>query len=184
MAAQRPPDPPRESVAEGASSDLGFGAVVAPYRDITAFEFRVVNNRRNQLANLTATVMMSRFEGEPPNRQRRFYQLPLERSTVAFFPMNWTIVHPIDQASPLWSWDAAQLMAAEAKFAVLLAAVDETFPQTVHGRSSYTVEEVRFGHRFELMYHEDDEQFVLDLDKLSATRPVETRAPAGRPAGE
>jgi inward rectifier potassium channel len=147
-------------------------AVVAPYGGITAFEFRVVNGRRNQLVNLSAVVMMSRFEGEPPNRQRRFQPLPLERSTVAFFPMNWTVVHPIDEASPLWGWDAARLLDAEAEFAVLLTAVDETFSQTVHSRSSYTAEEVRFGHRFEMMFSEDDQEFVLDLEKLSATRPV------------
>jgi inward rectifier potassium channel len=147
-------------------------AVVAPYRGITAFQFRVVNGRRSQLVNISAVVAMSRFEGGPPNRQRRFYQLPLERATVAFFPLNWTIVHPIDETSPLWGWDATQLLEAEAEFNVLLTAVDETFSQTVHSRSSYTAEEVRFGHRFEMMFSEDDQEFVLDLEKLSATRPV------------
>jgi inward rectifier potassium channel len=147
-------------------------AVVAPYRGITAFEFRVVNGRHNQLVNIGAVVTMSRFEGEPPNRQRRFYQLPLERSGVAFFPMNWTVVHPIDEASPLWGWDAERLLDAEAEFDVLLTAVDETFSQTVHSRSSYTAEEIRFGHRFAMMFTEDDEAFVLDMEKLSETRPV------------
>jgi inward rectifier potassium channel len=153
-------------------------AVVAPYRDITAFEFRMVNARRNQLVNVGATVMMSRFEGQSDTRQRRFHQLALERSTVAFFPLNWTVVHPIDEASPLWGWDHRSLLEAEAEFNVLLTAVDETFAQTVHSRSSYTAEEVLFGHRFEMMFTESDREYVLDMDKLDATTPAgETPAP-------
>ncbi len=147
-------------------------AVIAPYGDVTAFEFRVVNGRRNQLINVTAIVTVSRFEGEGQNRQRRFHQLPLERTTVAFFPLNWTIVHPIDDTSPLRGWDAAKLLDAEAEFNVLLTAVDETFSQTVHSRSSYTAEEVLFGHRFEMMFAESDREYVLDFDKLDATKPV------------
>ena len=147
-------------------------AVVAPYGDETALEFRVVNGRRNQLINVSAVVMMSRFEGDGAHRRRRFHQLALERSTVAFFPLNWTIVHPIDDTSPLHGWEHAKLVDSEAEFDVLLTAVDETFSQTVHSRSSYTAEEVLFGHRFERMFTESDREYVLDLDKLDATRPV------------
>lgn len=147
-------------------------AVVAPYRGITAFMFRVVNGRRNQLLNVRAVLSLSRFEGEAGSRQRRFYQLSLERSKVAFFPLNWTIVHPIDEASPLWGWDEQRLRAAEVEFAVLLTAVDETFAQTVHSRSSYIADEVLFGRRFEMMYGESESEYSLDLEKLSATRPA------------
>ncbi len=147
-------------------------AVIAPYRDVTAFQFRVVNNRRNQLLNVSATVNMSRFEGDGSGRQRRFHQLSLERSTVAFFPLNWTVVHPIDRASPLWGWDAARLLDSEAEFDVLLTAVDETFAQTVHSRSSYTADEVLFGRRFEMMFVEASDEYVIDFDRLDATKEV------------
>ncbi len=145
-------------------------AVIAPYRDITAFEFRVVNGRRNQLVNVSATVMLSRVQGDGPGRVRRFHQLSLERSTVAFFPLNWTIVHPIDESSPLYGVTEEALRDGEAEFAILLTAVDETFAQTVHSRSSYTADEVRFGHRFEMMYSASDEAYTLDMDKLDAIR--------------
>ncbi len=147
-------------------------AVIAPYHGGTAFEFRVVNGRRNQLINVSAVLTMSRFEGDGNGRQRRFHELPLERSTVAFFPLNWTIVHPIDEGSPLRGWDRPRLLDAEAEFNILLTAVDETFSQTVHSRSSYTADEVLFGHRFEMMFAESDREYVLDFDRLDATTPV------------
>ena len=81
-------------------------------------------------------------------------------------------MHPIDQASPLWGWDRSQLLDSEAEFSVLLTAVEETFSQTVHSRSSYTADEVLFGHRFAMMFGESDQEYVLDLDKLDATTPA------------
>lgn len=77
-------------------------AVVAPYRDITGFMFRIVNERQNQLIEVTATLTFSRMEKHNDKRVRKFYALPLERTKVTFFPLHWTIVHPIDEKSPLF----------------------------------------------------------------------------------
>jgi len=144
-------------------------AIIAPYQDITAFEFRVVNGRNNQLINLEATVMLSRFEGEGRDRPRRFYQLKLERTRVALFPLNWTIVHPIDPASPLYGWTKEMMLSAEVEVAILITAVDETFAQTVNSRASYTAREIQFGRRFVLMYELAGPRIVMDLEKLDAT---------------
>lgn len=144
-------------------------AVIAPYQRMTALEFRVVNGRQNQLINLEATVMLSRFEGEGPARPRKFYQLKLERQKVALFPLNWTVVHPIDESSPLHGWTKEMLIEAEVEVVVLITAVDETFAQTVNSRASYTSREIQFGRRFVLMYELADSHIVMDLAKLDAT---------------
>lgn len=71
------------------TADIVFSrqAVVAPYRGITAFEFRIANQRRNQLVELEAKVLFARLKGEPGNRKRHFYDLDLERRKVTFFPI-------------------------------------------------------------------------------------------------
>ncbi len=74
-------------------------AVVAPYRQITGFMFRLVNMRSNQLIEVEATVSLS-FE-DPGSGMRRYTLLPLERSKIHLFPSNWTVVHPISEGSPL-----------------------------------------------------------------------------------
>ena len=64
--------------------------------------FRIVNRRRNEIIELEAQVLFSAIE--PDGRGgtvRRYSLLPLERNKVTFFPLSWTIVHPIDGASPL-----------------------------------------------------------------------------------
>jgi len=151
-------------------------AIIAPYSDATALEFRVVNGRTNQLINLEATVMLSRFEGEGRNRPRRFYQLKLERQKVALFPLNWTVVHPIDESSPLYGWTKEMLIEAEVEIVVLITAVDETFAQTVNSRASYTSREIQFGRRFVVMYELAGREIAMDLDKLDATEPAELPA--------
>jgi len=145
-------------------------AVLAPYRGFTAFMFRVANARNNQLIGLEAVVLFSRIEGSA----RRYDQLALERTRVVFFPLSWTIVHPIDEKSPLFGITHADLKAKEAEFLVLLTGTDETFSQSVQTRSSYKPHEIIEGHRFVNIYNELDADGVVSIDvrKLSETEPA------------
>src|ERR1041385_4757350 len=103
---------------------------------------RVINGGDNQLIDVTARVILGRFEDVNGQRLRQFHNLALERDKVAFFPMTWTVVHPIDETSPLFGWTHEMLVAADAEFLVLLTAVDDTFAQVVHDRSSFAAEEI------------------------------------------
>ena len=112
-------------------------ALIAPYRGITAFEFRIVNERSSQIVQLDAKVLFTRFESVGGVETRQFYDLELERRRVVFFPLAWTIVHPIDEHSPMFGLSREDLLASDAEILVLLTGFDETFSQTVHTRSSY-----------------------------------------------
>jgi inward rectifier potassium channel len=123
-------------------------AVIAPYQGITGFEFRVANARASELIEVSAKVMFSRFEQVDGMRTRRYYPLALERESVVFFPLTWTVVHPIDEQSPLHSETPDSLRDSLAEFLVLLKAYDETFASIVQARTSYTFSEVIWGARF------------------------------------
>lgn len=155
-------------------------AIVAPYRGVRGFEFRVVNGRRSQLIELRAMVVLSRFEDCNGVRQRQFYNLSLERDHVAFFPLTWTVVHPIDDSSPLNGWSEDQLKAAEAEFLILITAFDETFSQTVHSRTSYTVSEVVWNARFASAFRVvPSGRFAVDLEEMHAIERVAESAANG-----
>src|SRR5438270_6383625 len=139
-------------------------AIVAPYNGITAFEFRIINARNNQIIELGARVLLSKFEDNNGNRVRKYHQLKLERERVVFFPLSWTIVHPIDDDSPMRGLTQEDLIASGAEFLILLTGVDETFSQNVHSRSSYRAEEVVFGARFSNLYVQDDDGHILGVD--------------------
>lgn len=140
-------------------------AVVAPYHGMTAFMFRVTNSRTNQLVELEAKVLFSRIEGSV----RRYDQLTLERSRVTFFPLSWTVVHPVNEKSPMFGMTHAELVAKDAEFLIMLTGIDETFSQSVHARSSYKPDEIAYGYRFVNIYNPIDAEGVVSIDvhKLS-----------------
>ena len=147
-------------------------AIIAPYRDMSAFEFRVVNSKCNPLFNLEALVVLSRFEDDGNGRVRRYHTLKLERQKVAFFPLNWTVVHAIDKESPFFGWTKQMLIEAEAEVFILITAIDDTYSQAVNSRASYTANEIDFGKKFVMMYEQKEKHMVLDLEKLDVTEPA------------
>lgn len=149
-------------------------AVVAPYRGMTGFMFRIVNGRNNQLIELEAKVMLARLVNENGRTVRRFDILDLERRKVTFFPLAWTVVHPIDDSSPLFGLSDRDLVATDAEVLILLTGIDETFSQNVHARSSYKPQSIRFGHKFANLYNEveDGKPISIDVRRLSTIEPA------------
>jgi inward rectifier potassium channel len=150
-------------------------AVIAPYNDGLSLQFRIANLRRNEIIELEAQVLYSAMEPDGRGGSvRRYYQLPLERNKVVFFPLAWTIVHPIDASSPLSAKTREHLVSANAEILVLLSGIDETFEQTVHARSSYLADEIAWNARFTSMYLPTDQQagVAVDLKRLHAIEPI------------
>ena len=139
-------------------------AIVAPYAGMQALMFRIANRRRrNEIIQLEAQVLYSAFEADREGRLvRRYRLLPLERNSVTFFPLSWTIVHPIDETSPLFGKSRDDLERDRAEILVLLTGVDETYEQTVHARTSYRADEIVWNARFKSVF-----QGVSDSDLLS-----------------
>jgi inward rectifier potassium channel len=143
-------------------------AVVAPYAGGRSLQFRIANRRRSEIIQLEAQVLFSCLESDRGGRKvRRYHVLPLERNKVAFFPLAWTIVHPIDPQSPLAPRTHDDLVREEAEILVLLSGVDDAFAQTVHARSSYRPEEIVWNARFASMFMPPEAGTVgIDLARL------------------
>jgi len=149
-------------------------AIVAPYRDKTALEFRIANARRNQLIDVQVQAILTKVERVSGSPVRKFYELNLERNRVVFFPLSWTVVHPIDSASPIWGLTHADLVDGDAELLVLLIGTDETVSQTVHSRSSYQADEIVWGARFMNMFmrSESDGIIGMNLSQIHDIEPV------------
>jgi inward rectifier potassium channel len=148
--------------------------VVAPYQSGTSLQFRMANRRSNNLMEIEARLIMSTVESTESGPVRKFKTLTLERHQVQFLPLTWTIVHPIEESSPLWRQGPEFMKQHQAEFLVTIKAFDDTFFQTVHVRHSYRFDEVEWGARFVPAFEPDAEgEMVLDLGKLSEVAPVE-----------
>src|SRR6266699_1666751 len=152
-------------------------AIVAPYREKTALEFRIANARSSQLIDVQVQAILTKIEQVGGSAVRKFYDLTLERNRVVFFPLSWTVVHPIDSASPMWGLTHTDLVNGDAELLVLLIGTDETVSQTVHSRSSYQADEIVWGAKFANMFMRTEAEGIIgmNLSRIHEIEPVISR---------
>lgn len=149
-------------------------AIISPYRGGNGFMFRLVNSRNSQLIEAKAQVIFTRMVEKDGTLMRKFDLLKLERDSVSFLPLSWTIVHPIDENSPMYNLTDDELTKSDAEVLILLSAMDETFAQIVHTRSSYKAKEIKCSYKFSNIYNEfkDGEPISIDIRKISDMEKV------------
>jgi inward rectifier potassium channel len=147
-------------------------AIVAPYRDKTALEFRIANARSSQLIEVGIQVILTKIERSGEKTVRKFYDLSLERTRVVFFALSWTVVHPIDANSPMWGVTQQDLLDSDAEVLILLTGTDETLSQPVHSRSSYKATEIVWGAKFTNMFMRTESRGIIGMN-LSRINDIE-----------
>ena len=151
--------------------------LVAPYGGGQALMFRLVNARRGELSDVSVEVTFSILEDDPVvgRRVRRYAPLDLERRRVAFFPLTWTVVHPLTSDSPAWGKTDADLRAGDTEILVRLAALDEATMQGVVARTSYRAGDgdVVWNRRFRDLFDRTGDVLTVDVSRLDETDPVE-----------
>jgi len=129
-------------------------AVIMPFVNLPTLAFRAANQRHNQILEAQVMVSLSRDEITPEGRHmRRFYELKLVRSRTPGFSLPWTLMHPIDQHSPLYGFSAESLTASQTQIIVSLSGIDETVSQTVHSRHTYGIHDIILDHQLVDIMH-------------------------------
>lgn len=143
-------------------------AVIAPFNGGRALMFRIANRRRNELIEMQAQLTLAMLDRTSASAGRRYFGLPLDRDAVNFFPLAWTLVHPITPASPLWGLTTEDLEARDAEVLALLHGTDETFATRVSTRRSYRFDEIVWGAKFRSIFDltRADGRVAIDLTKL------------------
>lgn len=148
--------------------------VVAPYGEGHSLQFRIANRRTNVLTDVQADMMLMTVQQDAAGQLRRnFVELKLERKKIFFLALTWTVVHPIDEASPLAGMTGADLERLQAEVLILVRGYDDSFTQVVNTRYSYRWEEIHWSVRFAPAFDVSPAgHLVLDLDRISATSLV------------
>lgn len=120
--------------------------LIAPYKDITGLMFRVANMKQYELIENEAKVVMT-IQNLVTNK-REFYNLNLEIDKISFLALSWTIVHPIDEKSPLYGIGVEELKARDAEIIILIKGINDTFSQSVYSRNSYKASEFKENAKF------------------------------------
>ena len=134
--------------------------------------FRVINDRPNHLMKLRATVMLVMSREEESGSVRRTYnKLNLQIDMIEFFPLSWTIVHPINDQSPLFGMSDEEILQSNGELLIHMEGFDEMFSQDVHQRFSYLLKETKTGVQFARPFEtEANGDIVLNVDQIDATK--------------
>ncbi|HVF97032.1 MAG TPA: ion channel, partial [Flavisolibacter sp.] len=124
-------------------------ALVSPYKAGTALMFRLVPYKNiHHLTDVKVAVNISFVVIENEKPEYKFFQLALERSRIDMFNMNWTVVHPINEESPLLNFTKDDLHGSDLELLVQVSGFDPIFSNIVMARTSYTYKEVVWGAKF------------------------------------
>lgn len=143
-------------------------ALFAPFKNGVALMFRMVPYTKNYLVNVEVKVTMAVKLNEDGVTKNQFYNVPLDIAKASTLTANWTLVHPINEDSPIYNFTKEDMVNAEIELLVFVQGFDESFSNTVISKASYTYDEFVFGAKFVPMYHpnENNSKTILHLDKL------------------
>ena len=148
--------------------------IISPYKGGgKALMFRIANRRMSMLLELEAKVNLQITELKDGNYVRSYYRLKLELDKIMFFPLNWTLVHVIDEESPFYNMTEQEFLSKDAEVLILIKGFDDTFGQEVHSRYSYTEEDFVWDVKFKLPYETiESGDVVFHMDRLNEYEKV------------
>jgi len=138
--------------------------------------FRLVNNRKTTMIrpNITVTLSLT-IKNSFGNYENDFYTLKLERDTISYLPTTWTIVHEIDNDSPLFNYSNEEIIKKHGEFIIMISYYDESFNQEVHQMHSYVLNDVLSDYKFKKAYYYNDKgKLVLDYKLFDAVESLKS----------
>jgi inward rectifier potassium channel len=146
-------------------------AVIAPFNGRPTLMIRFANARHNVIVDASAKLWLVRSEVSAEGVfYRRFLRLALTRDESPMFALSWTIMHVIDESSPLHGWTAADLAQSDENLIVMFEGHDETASQTLRARGNYPLAEALDGQEYDDVISVDaDGQVTIDYTHFHDT---------------
>lgn len=144
-------------------------ALIAPYKDGKGLMLRMAPHKNTNLSEAEASITVGIMVEENGVSLNKFYSLPLEMTKINSLTLSWTLVHPIDEESPLYHLNTTDYQRTIGEFLVYVKAFDDMYSATVVKRTSYTFNEIVYGAKFLPMYdkNESNTKTILHLDYLN-----------------
>jgi len=148
-------------------------AVITQHEGKRTLMFRAGNRRGNVIVEATIHVVavLTTVTAEG----KTFYKavdLPLVRDRQVGMTRGWTLMHVIDEASPLFGADAQRLKELELELYLALTGIDDVSMQAINAVHKYTDDQILVDHHFEdTLILLDDGGFAVDMTKFDAVLP-------------
>ena len=147
--------------------------VIGMNRGQRALMVRIANGRQTLMANAEARVTALLMETTPEGQRfRRPYDLTLQRARFPLFALTWTLIHQLDEDSPLFGWTPERFAAQEVRLFINVSARDVALATDVQDIHTYHHDAILFGMHYEDAVSWDEQGRTLaDLGKLSLVAP-------------
>lgn len=124
-------------------------AIIAPHNGVPTLMFRAANQRHNLILEAQVRMTLSRTETSVEGRSmRRFRDLSVERRDNPTFILSWTVMHQIDELSPLYGMTPEDIAESDFAIVALMTGTDETFAQPVYARHTYSAADIVWNRQF------------------------------------
>jgi inward rectifier potassium channel len=149
-------------------------AVVRQFDGRPTLMLRAANERQNVIMEAGAQLRLIRDEfSVEGSRMRRIYDLPLRRSEQPMFIFGWTLMHVIDEASPLFGATAESFAAAKGFLLLTIGGTDETTGQMLMARQEYLPASIHWNHAFvDIFTSGEDGVDRFDYSKFHDVQPL------------
>lgn len=136
--------------------------------------FRVGNARGNDIVEATIRVTVLKNEISPEGHSlRRLHDLKLQRMRQPIFALSWTVLHVIDEDSPLYGVTEENIHDRIFTMVATLVGHDATYAQTVHSRTLYYPEFIRFNERYvDIIGSHEDGRLTIDYGHFHDTETM------------
>jgi inward rectifier potassium channel len=148
--------------------------VIRDFEGSRMLMLRVANERHNRIVEASASLGLVRAETSGDGETLyRIHDLPLVRDHSPVFSLTWTLMHRIDESSPLFGWSGERLQAQQARIIASITGHDETMAAPVHALHDYAADRIAFEHRFaDIIAAGEDGRRVIDLTRFHDVRPL------------
>jgi inward rectifier potassium channel len=147
--------------------------VITLHNNVPTLMLRVGNGRATSLASAAARISVLIAETSAEGALfRRTYELKLVRGSLPVFPLSWTLMHTIDETSPLHGMDETRMVRDAVRMFVAFEARDPDLATTVHDMRVYGPEEILFGMRYvDIISNDETGLPVADLTRIDDVEP-------------
>ncbi|NCX96133.1 MAG: Inward rectifier potassium channel Irk [Chitinophagia bacterium] len=148
--------------------------LIAPHKHGKALMLRMATYKNNHITDVEAQLTLAVHTEEHGKNVTRYYPLPLEIPKISSLALSWTIVHPINEDSPLYQYDKDQINHAKLEVIVVIKGFDDHFSNIVQQRTSYTHKQIVYGAKYLPMFERsaDGNYTIVELDKINAHEPA------------
>lgn len=158
------------------SSKIAFArnAIITDFEGGKALMFKMVNQRNSVLlkASVNCILSIDTIDQSKP-LSKEYHQIPLQTDAIQFFPLTWTLVHKIDDSSPLLNLTITEIRSRNAELLVMVEAFDETFAQNVLEKRSFADDQWIDGVKFKRNFSVNEKgEIHLNIREIDLVEPI------------